>query len=157
MLLVLDALCLAGVLWCAVLVAGLLGGVRLVPGAVAVSVAAVLVLPGFTAGVVTNQRIVRGRQPQSGWVRTVWAPPVDLPRWARTLAGVVFLAFWLAGMCAVTGISPDPWFDGGVADQEARNEERFALGMLGGVGTGGTALAAASLLRGRRAARTPAG
>jgi hypothetical protein len=155
MLLLLDVMCLAGVGWAGVLIGGLLGGVRLVSTTVAVVVALVLVLPGFTAGVITNQRIVRGRNPQSGWVRSVWAPP-ELPRWGLVLAGVVFFAFWFAGISAIAGMGP-----GTLATDTAvvhDSQQRFALGVLGGVGTGGTALAAASLVRGRSGrdgARTP--
>lgn len=145
LLLLLDVLCVAGVGWAGVLIGALLGGVRLVPTTVAVVVALALVLPGFAAGIVTNRRIVRGRQPQSGWVRSVWAPP-DLPRWGLALTGLVFFAFWIAGLSAVAGMSEqEPAGAAGQADQQ----QRFALGVLGGLGTGGTALAAASLLRGR--------
>lgn len=155
MLLLLDVMCVAGVGWAGVLIGGLLGGDRLVPAAVAVGVALLLVLPGFTAGVVTNRRIVRGRQPQSGWVRSVWAPP-ELPRWGLVLTGLVFFAFWFAGLSAVAGMSERvPAGDGAAARRQVDHQQRFALGMLGGVGTGGTALAAASLARARRPA--PAG
>jgi hypothetical protein len=146
MLLLLDVMCVAGVGWAGVLIGALLGGTRLVPTAVAVVVAGVLVLPGFTAGVITNRRIVRGRHPQSGWVRSVWSPP-ELPRWGLLLTGLVFFAFWFAGITAIAGISPDvPAGDRAVQD----SQQRFALGVLGGIGTGGTALAAASLVRGRK-------
>jgi len=147
MLLLLDVMCAAGVGWAGVLIVALLGGVRLVDTAVAVVVALVLVLPGFTAGIVTNRRIVRGRQPQSGWVRSVWAPP-ELPRWALLLAGLVFFAFWFAGITALSGLGEyAPAGDRTVQD----SQQRFALGVLGGIGTGGTALAAASLRRERKA------
>lgn len=153
MLLLLDVMCVAGVGWAGALIGALLGGTRLVPTAVAVIVALVLVLPGFTAGVVTNRRVVRGRQPQSGWVRSVWAPP-DLPRWGLALTGLVFFAFWFAGLSAVAGMSARvPAGDTAAGQRQVDHQQRFALGVLGGVGTGGTALAAASLLRGRRRAR----
>lgn len=146
MLLLLDVMCVAGVGWSGVLIGGLLGGVRLVPTAVAVVVALVLVLPGFAAGVITNRRIVRGRHPQSGWVRSVWSPP-ELPRWGLVLTGLVFFVFWFAGISAIAGMSQDaPVGDRAVEE----SQQRFALGVLGGIGTGGTALAAASLLRGRK-------
>jgi hypothetical protein len=146
MLLVLDVMCVAGVGWAGVLIGALLGGERLVPTALAVVVAGVLVLPGFAAGVVSNRRIVRGRQPQSGRVRSVWAPP-ELPRWGLLVTGLLFFAFWLAGISALAGISPDvPTGDSAVQN----SQQRFALGVLGGIGTGGTALAAASLVRQRR-------
>jgi hypothetical protein len=153
MLLVLDVLCVAGVGWAGVLIGALLRGDRLVPSAVAVVVAGVLVLPGFTAGVITNRRIVRGRQPQSGWVRSVWAPP-ELPRWGLVLTGLVFFVFWFAGLSAIAGMSQEvPAGDSAATQRQVDHQQRFALGVLGGVGTGGTALAAASLMRGRRVAR----
>ena len=147
MLLLLDVMCVAGVGWAGVLIGGLLGGVRLVPTVVAVVVCLVLVLPGFAAGVVSNRRTVRGRHPQSGWVRSVWAPP-ELPRWGLILTGLVFFVFWFAGISAIAGMSQDTPAEEAAAED---SQQQFALGVLGGVGTGGTALAAASLLRGRRA------
>ncbi|MEV8505898.1 hypothetical protein AB0368_13850 [Actinoplanes sp. NPDC051475] len=137
LLLLLDVLCLAGVLWCAALIAGLLLGKGVVSTGLAVTIAAALVLPGFTAGIITNRRALRGRRPQSWFIREVWAPPVDLPRWALIAAGIVLLAFWIAGISALAG-------------PRAADEQRFALGVLGGVGTGGTAMAAATLIRRRR-------
>ncbi|MET0492267.1 MAG: hypothetical protein ABW000_03955 [Actinoplanes sp.] len=153
-LLLLDVLCVVGVLWSAVLIGGLLAGVRWLPTTLAVAVAGVLVLPGFTAGILTNRRAVRGRQPQSGWVRSVWAPPADLPRWGLILAGLLFLGFWVAGFTAFTGMDePDGPLDTRTVDTAAyhRQEQRFALGVLGGIGVGGTVLAAASAHRARRA------
>ncbi|GIE48439.1 hypothetical protein Ani05nite_19730 [Amorphoplanes nipponensis] len=156
MLLLLDVLGLAGVGWAGVLIGALLGGDRLASTTVAVVVAAVLVLPGFTAGVLTNRRVVRGRQPQSGWVRSVWSPP-ELPRWGLALTAVVFFAFWFAGISAIAGMSQQiPAGDTGAQRRQADHQQRFALGVLGGVGTGGTALAAASLRRVRRTARARA-
>ncbi|MEV6596099.1 hypothetical protein AB0M36_04445 [Actinoplanes sp. NPDC051346] len=151
LLLLLDVLCLAGVLWCGALIAGLLGGRTLVATGVAVTVAAVLVLPGFTAGIVTNRRALRGRRPQSWFIRDVWAPPVDLPRWGLVTAGAALLAFWIAGMSAFTGIGENPRVGDRVAlERQVRHEQRFALGVLGGVGVGGTAMAASTLVRERR-------
>lgn len=153
MLLLLDVLCVVGVLWCGVLIGGLFAGRQWLSTAVAVAVAGVLVLPGFTAGIVTNRKAVRGRQPQSGRVRSVWAPPVDLPRWGLLLAGLVFLGFWVAGFTAFTGMDePDGPRDARVVDDAEydRQGQRFALGVLGGVGVGGAALAAASTRRGQR-------
>jgi cysteine synthase len=46
-----------------------------------------------------------------------------------------------------------PAGDNAAAQRQVDHQQRFALGVLGGVGTGGTALAAASLLRVRRTAR----
>jgi hypothetical protein len=154
MLLLLDLLCVAGVGWAAALIGGLVAGVRLLPTAVAVIVTAVLVLPGFTAGLITNRRIVRGRKPQSGWIRTVWAPP-ELPHWGLVLSGLLLLAFWVAGMTAFAGMSVNvPAGDSAAQERLIVYQQRFALGMLGGLGVGGSTLAAASLLRERRALRT---
>jgi len=154
-LLLLDVLCLAGVLWCAVLIAGLVGGEAALPTGWAAGVAAALVLPGFAAGIVTNRRALRGRRPQSWFIRDVWAPPVDLPRWGLVTAGVVFLAFWVAGISALTGISQNPRPGDPVThDRQVRHEQRFALGVLGGIGTGGAAMAAATLVRERRSRST---
>jgi hypothetical protein len=154
MLLLLDLMCVAGVGWAAALIGGLLAGVRLLPTAVAVIVTAVLVLPGFTAGLITNRRVVRGRKPQSGWIRSVWAPP-ELPHWGLVLSGLLLLVFWVAGMTAFAGMSEKvPKADSAGREQLIINQQRFALGMLGGLGVGGTTLAAASLRRERRALRT---
>ena len=154
MLLLLDLLCVAGVGWAAVLLGGLFAGVRLLPTAVAVIVTAVLVLPGFTAGLITNRRIVRGRKPQSGWIRSVWAPP-ELPHWGLVLSGLLLLVFWVAGMSSFAGMSEDvPPADSAAQEQLIVYQQRFALGMLGGLGVGGTTLAAASLLRDRRSLGT---
>ncbi|MFI5497333.1 hypothetical protein [Actinoplanes sp. NPDC051859] len=151
LLLLLDVLCLAGVAWCATLIAGLLGGRTLVATGAAVTVAALLVLPGFTAGILTNRRALRGRRPQSWFIRDVWAPPVDLPRAGLIAAGAVLLAFWVAGISAFTSISDNPRTgDRVAADEQARHQQRFALGVLGGVGVGGTAMAASTLVRQRR-------
>jgi hypothetical protein len=153
MLLLLDVMCVAGVGWAGVLIGALLTGQRLVPTTVAVVVAGVLVLPGFTAGVLTNRRVVRGLQPQSGWVRSVWSPP-ELPRWGLVLSGLVFFAFWFAAISAIAGMSQQVHTGDRVAARDqVDHQQRFALGVLGGIGTGGTALAAASLLRVRRTAR----
>ncbi|PRY27428.1 hypothetical protein CLV70_11013 [Pseudosporangium ferrugineum] len=154
MLLLLDVLCLAGVLWCAWLIAGLLRGEAPLATGVAVPVAAALVLPGFIAGIVTNRRALRGRRPQSWFIREVWAPPVELPRWALAAAGVAVLAFWVAGISAFAGISENPRPGDQAQDRQVRHEQRFALGVLGGVGVGGTATAAATLIRDRRS-RSP--
>ncbi len=155
MLLLLDVMCVAGVGWAAVLIGALLGGDRLVPTTVAVVVAGALVLPGFTAGVITNRRVVRGRQPQSGWVRSVWSPP-ELPRWGLALTAFVFFAFWFAALSAITGMSRQDTAatrqDTAATQRQVDHQQRFALGVLGGVGTGGTALAAASVARARRGA-----
>jgi hypothetical protein len=157
MLLLLDVMCVAGVGWAAVLIGALLDGRRPVPTGPAVIIAAVLVLPGFTAGVILNRRVVRGRQPQSGWIRSVWAPP-ELPRWGLALTGVIVFAFWFAALSAIAGMSQEvPAGDNAAARRQDVHQQRFALGVLGGVGAGATALAAGALVRGRRDRRDRAG
>jgi hypothetical protein len=149
-LVLLDVLCLTGVLWCAVLIGGLLGGSATLPTTPVVLVAAALVLPGFVAGILTNRRALRGRRPQSWFIPAVWAPPVELPRWGLLTAGVVLAAFWVVGLSAFAGMSSDSRPGTPATTQEVRHEQRFALGVLGGVGVGGTALAASAVLRERR-------
>lgn len=144
-LLLLDVLCLLGVLWCGALIVALLTGRPPVPTGVAVAVAVVLVLPGLVAGLVSNRTTFRGRPPADGSAPTVWRPPVDLPHWALGLAGTLVLAFWVAGMTAFAGIDrddPEP--------ARAGYEQRIALGVIGAFGVGGTTLAAASVARARR-------
>ncbi|WP_306208993.1 hypothetical protein [Actinoplanes sp. RD1] len=148
-LVLLDVLCLTGVLWCGVLIGGLLGGAATLPTTPVVLTAAALVLPGFVAGILTNRRALRGRRPQSWFIPAVWAPPVELPRWGLLAAGAVLAAFWVAGLSAFAGMSTDSR-PGEPAAHEVRAEQRFALGVLGGVGVGGTALAASTILRERR-------
>jgi hypothetical protein len=66
----------------------------------------------------------------------------------------VFFVFWFAGLSAIAGMSQEvPAGDSAATQRQVDHQQRFALGVLGGVGTGGTALAAASLMRGRRVAR----
>ena len=144
MLLLLDVLCLAGVLWSAALIGALIGGQRLFSTGVAVGVAAALVLPGFLAGIVSNRTTFRGRKPRDGHTATIWRPPIDLPHWALVVAGVVFLAFWVTAMTAFAGIDQT-----GAGPGETAHEQRIALGVLGAFGVGGTTLAAASAARAR--------
>ncbi len=144
-LLLLDVLCLLGVLWSGALIVALLADRRLVDTGVAVGVAAALVLPGFLAGLVSNRTTFRGRRPADPSAPTIWRPPVDLPHWALGVAGVLFLAFWVAGMTAFAGIDQD---DPGPA--RTGYEQRVALGVIGAFGVGGTTLAAASAARARR-------
>lgn len=144
-LLLLDLLCVAGVVWSAVLIGALLTGDRLFSTGVAVGVAAVLVLPGFLAGIVSNRTTFRGRRPRDGHTPTIWRPPVDLPPWALIVAGLLFLGFWLAGMSAFAGIDQDH-----PDHHQPQYEQRIALGVLGAFGVGGTTLAAASAARAGR-------
>lgn len=145
-LLLLDVLCLLGVLWSGTLIGLLLSGDRPFGTGLAVGVAALLILPGFLAGIVSNRTTFRGRRPAGGDTGTVWRPPVDLPHWAIAVAGVLFLAFWVAGLSAFAGMEPD------AADAEQIGYvQRLSLGVIGALGVGGTTLAAASVVRARRA------
>ncbi len=144
-LLLLDVLCMAGVLWSAVLIGALLSEGPALSTGVAAGVAAALILPGFLAGVVSNRTTFRGRRPAGPSAPTIWRPPVDLPHWALGVAGVLFLAFWVAGMTAFAGLDQD---DPGPA--RAGYEQRVALGVIGALGVGGTTLAAAAAARARR-------
>ena len=150
-LVLLDVLCLLGVLWCGALIVALLTDRRPLSTGTAVGVAVLLVAPGFVAGLVSNRTTFRGRQPADGSAPTIWRPPVDLPHAALVVAGTLFLAFWVAGMTAFAGIDradPEP--------ARAGYEQRVALGVIGAFGVGGTTLAAASAARARRDTR-PAG
>ena len=142
----LDVLCLLGVLWSGTLIGLLLTGDRPFGTGLAVGVAALLVLPGFLAGIVSNRPTFRGRRPADGDAGTVWRPPVDLPVWALIAAGTLFLAFWVAGMTAFAGMDQDA-----VDAQQIGYEQRLGVGVLGGLGVGGTTLAAASVTRARQA------
>ena len=144
-LMLLDVLCLLGVLWSGTLIGLLLAGDRPFGTGLAVGVATVLVLPGFLAGIVSNRTTFRGRRPADGGTGTVWRPPVDLPHWALIVAGTLFLAFWVAGISAFAGMDQD------AADaRRIGYEQRLALGVIGAFGVGGTTLAAASVARARR-------
>ena len=103
-LLVCSAMCSAGLLWSAVLIGGLVAGVRLVPTAAAVGVAAALTVPGVIAGVAGNRWYYRTKRPRVRWSLTSWVPP-HVPHWASMLAGVLFFAFWLAVVLAFAGLS----------------------------------------------------
>jgi hypothetical protein len=136
-LLLLDLMCLAGVLWCAGLIFFLLAGRPLLATGTAVIVAIALILPGFTAGIVTNRRALRGHHPQNATIFEVWTPPHELPRRSLLAAGLVFFGFWACAMTAFMGLGDAAGLD-----------QRAALGILGAFGTGGTALAASSAIRG---------
>jgi hypothetical protein len=143
MLLLLDLLCLAGVLWAGTLIGMLLTGRQMLPSVVAVGVAALLVLPGFLAGVVANRTTFRGRPPRDAAQPTIWRPPVDLPHAALAVAGALFLAFWLLGMTAFAAMDQDQ------TTPDPAAEQRVALGVLGGLGVAGTTIAAAAYRQSR--------
>ena len=145
MLVLFDVLCLAGTLWSAVLVGGLLMGHRPFPNGIAAGVAAALILPGLLAGLVSNRTTFRGRRPRDGHQGTVWRPPVDLPHWALAVAGVCMLAFWVAAAAAFAGIDQNA-----AAATQTGYEQRIALGVLGAFGVAGTTLAAEGAVLARR-------
>ena len=145
MLLLLDLLCLAGVGWAGGLIGLLLAGRQVFSTTVAVGVAALLVLPGFIAGMVLNRTTFRGRPPRDHDQPTIWRPPVDLPHSALAVAGGMLLAFWVTGMTAFAAM------DQHRETPEPAAEQRLVLGVLGGLGVVGTTIAAAAY----RQARTP--
>jgi hypothetical protein len=137
------------VLWAAGLIGLLLSGRQVFPTGVAVGVTALLVLPGFLVGVVGNRTTFRGRRPRDADTGTIWRPPVDLPHAALAVAGLLFLAFWVAGMTAFAEV-----------DRERSNpavEQRIALGVLGALGVGGTTIAAAAYRQTRTQSTSRAG
>jgi hypothetical protein len=153
-----GALCAAGLLWSAVLIAALLAGVRLAPSPVAVGAAALLTVPGVIAGVIGNRWFYRTTRPRRAWALTSWVPP-HVPHWAAMLAGVLFFAFWLAVVVAFAGLDGSAEIRGGQyvitdngrvtvvnqADYERQvdHEQQISLGVLGALAVGGTFMTAA--------------
>ena len=152
-----------GVIWSAVLVGFLLADLPLLPMAVVAPVAAVLVLPCFLA-VAANNVMARGRrrvgprQDQRGMLRI-------LPRWSRALSVVLFLAFLVSGITAVTGIGGSVQMRNGhyvlvergkttvvdksVYDRHLAQQERATLSVLGAFGVAAAMFGSASAARGR--------
>ena len=159
-LVVLGAMCSAGMLWAAVLIASLFAGVRLVPTGAAVGVAVVLAVPGLIAGVVANRLSYRTTRPRRPWRLVSWVPP-HVPHWAAMLAGVLFFGFWLAVVVAFAGMDGNAEMRDGryVLDDHGRvttvsqadyerqldHEQQISLGVLGAIGVGGAFLTAAVL------------
>jgi hypothetical protein len=155
-----GAMASAGMLWSAVLIAGLLAGVRLVPTGLAVGAAAVLSVPGVIAGVLGNRWAYRTTRPRVPWTLTSWVPP-HVPHWAAMGAGVVFFGFWLAVVVAFAGLDGDTGMRDGQyvltddgrttvvtqADYERQRdlEQQISLGLLGALAVGGTFTTAAVL------------
>jgi hypothetical protein len=168
LLVVCSAMCSAGMVWSAVLIAGLLAGVRLMPSPLAVGAAAVLAVPGAIAGVLGNRWYYRTTRPRPRWSLTSWVPP-HVPHWASMLAGVIFFGFWLAVVLAfaaldgnaevrdgqyvienngrVTVINQDDY------DRQLDHEQQISLGILGALAVGGVFTTAAVLTH--NAAPTP--
>lgn len=154
---VLAVMGMAGSAWAAVLIGGLLAGVRFVPLAVAVLVTVALVIPGFVIVVVMIgiRSSTRRMRPADFW---------DLfgriPRWPLIVAGCLFFAFWFAGITSFAGISGSAGVQEGqyvidnhgtvtvvskaTYDREVAHEERLVVGVLGGFGGGGAVLCAAT-------------
>ena len=160
LLVVCSALSSAGIGWAAVLIAGLLAGVRLVPTPVAVGVAAVLTVPGVIAGVIGNRWFYRTTRPRKSWSLTSWVPP-HVPHAASMLAGVIFFGFWLAVVVAFAGLDGNAEIRDGryVIDDNGRvtvvnqadyerqldHEQQISLGVLGALAVGGTFMTGAVL------------
>ncbi len=150
----------AGMVWSAVLIAGLLTGVRLVPTGLAVGTAAVLTVPGVIVGVLGNRWAYRTTQPRRPWGLISWVPP-HVPHWAAMSAGVVFFGFWLALVIAFAGLDGDAEVRDGryvsvdngrttvitEADYERQVnlEQQISLGLLGALAVGATFTTAAVL------------
>jgi hypothetical protein len=169
-LVVFSAMCSAGLLWSAVLIAGLLAGWRPVGSGVAVGVAALLTVPGAIAGVIGNRLCYRttgsARRP---WSLVSWVPP-HVPHWAAMLAGVMFFGFWLAVVVAFAGLDGNAELRDGHyvvndhgrvttvsrADYEHQldHEQQISLGILGAIGVGGTFMTAAVLTHEETGAET---
>jgi hypothetical protein len=157
-----GAMCAVGALWAAVLIAGLLAGVRLAATPVAVGTAAALSVPGFIAGVIVNRWYHRTLRPARPWSLTSWVPP-HVPHWMAVLAGAVFFGFWLTVVVAFAGLNGKTEVrDGRYVlndhgrvtvvtqddyDRQADHEQQISLGVLGALAAGGTFLTGAVLLR----------
>lgn len=159
-LVVCGAMCSAGMLWSAALIAGLIAGVRLAPTEMAVGLAAVLTIPGVIAGVIGNRWYYRTTRPRSPWSLTSWVPP-HVPHWASMLAGALFFGFWLAVVVAFAGLDGDTELRAGqyVLNENGRTtvvtqadydrqvdlEQQISLGVLGALAVGGAFMTGAVL------------
>jgi hypothetical protein len=155
-----GAMCSAGLLWAATLIAGLVAGVRLVPTPAAVGIAALLTVPGVIAGVIGNRWYYRTTRPRTAWSLTSWVPP-HVPHWASMLAGVMFFGFWLSVLIAFAGLDGDAERRDGQyvlndhgrvtvvtqADYQRQLdlEQQISLGVLGAFAVGGTFMTGAVL------------
>ncbi|BAL91350.1 hypothetical protein AMIS_61300 [Actinoplanes missouriensis 431] len=157
-LLLLSLMCGAGVLWSATLIVSLAAGARPFAAAVAVGVAAFLTVPGFAAGVLSNRRGYRTRQPMRPWRLASWVPP-HVPHWAAITAGLVFFGFWLAVVLAFAALDGNPAMKDGryvledhdrvievnqeVYERQSDHQQQISLGVLGAFAVGGSFLCAA--------------
>jgi hypothetical protein len=151
-----SMLCGAGVLWSGGLIVALALDRRPVDKVVAVGLAALLTVPGFAAGILSNRRAYRTRQPRRLWSLASWVPP-HVPVWAAIAAAVVFFGFWLAIVLAFVtlkgnpGIHPDGTYtldnvtivDKPTYDRQVDHEQQISLGVLGAFAVGGAFLCAA--------------
>jgi hypothetical protein len=155
-----SAMASAGMIWSAVLIAGLLAGTRLVPTGLAVGAAAVLTVPGVIVGVIGNRWAYRTTGPRRPWGLVSWVPP-HVPHWAAMAAGVVFFGFWLTVVLAFAGLDGNAEMrdgryvsvDNGRAtvitqadyDRQLNLEQQISLGLLGALAVGATFTTAAVL------------
>jgi hypothetical protein len=155
-----SAMASAGMIWSAVLIAGLLAGTRLVPTGLAVGAAAVLTVPGVIVGVIGNRWAYRTTGPRRPWGLVSWVPP-HVPHWAAMGAGVVFFGFWLTVVLAFAGLDGNAEMrdgqyvsvDNGRAtvitqadyDRQINLEQQISLGLLGALAVGATFTTAAVL------------
>jgi len=160
LLVVFSAMCSAGMVWSATLIAALLAGVRLLPSPLAVGIAAVLTVPGATAGVLGNRWYYRTTRPRRAWSLTSWVPP-HVPHWAAMLTGAVFFGFWLTVVVAFAGLDGaaemrngqyvrihnghTTLIDQADYDRQLAKEQQISLGVLGALAVGGTFLTGAVL------------
>lgn len=152
---VLLAMALGGAAWSAILIIGLLAGLRLLPTGLATPVAAVLVLPAFVVSVVVDRAKLRGLRLQ---------PLIDnLPQWVPFVAGGSFVLFWVAGMTALSGLGGTPGtrgsqyilnnhgsltvVDKATYEREIAREQRLALGVFGAFGVAGAVFSASAVNR----------
>lgn len=155
-----SAMASAGMVWSAVLIAGLLAGERLVPTWLAVGAAAVLTVPGVIAGVIGNRWAYSTTRPRRPWGLVSWVPP-HVPQWAAMSAGVVFFGFWIAVVVAFAGLDGHAEMrdgryvsvDGGRTtvisaadyDRQVNLQQQISLGLLGALAVGATFTTAAVL------------
>ncbi|GAA2875074.1 hypothetical protein Acy02nite_36370 [Actinoplanes cyaneus] len=155
-LLLYSVLCGAGVLWSGGLIVALALGHRPVDKVVAVGLAALLTVPGFASGILSNRRGYRTRQPRRLWALASWVPP-HVPVWAAIAAGVVFFGFWLAIVLAFVtlkgnpGVRPDGTYildettvvSRETYERQVDHQQQISLGVLGAFAVGGAFLCAA--------------
>jgi hypothetical protein len=157
-LLWLSALCTAGVLWSAGLILAYAFGVDPLPAAASVGVAALLTVPGFAGGIMSNRRGYRTQGPRRPWRLASWVPP-HVPHWAAITAGVVFFGFWLSIVLGFVALDGNPErrgaeyvledrdrvvvVDEATYQEQLGHQQQISLGVLGAFAVGGAFLCAA--------------